>query len=217
MTKKILFRALLGLAPLAPTVAWAQTAPVPVVAPDSTAGPRVPSPEEPVAPTGETASVPATGAIPAPAVVAVPVAGPAKADEPKKKHWYEKLAFRGYTQLRYNREFDVQGAKVQILGDSAVAANQTFSIRRARLILFATRTITLPGYICNRILQRRCPALPMRHFLRRFVIGTPTFTLIAKKNFACAWVNPKYRLALKICSRHKIGYRSIAAMRSTAQ
>lgn len=119
MTKRIIVCALLGFAP-AVASAQATDEPVPVV---------------PGAP-GATITVP-VDLVPRDHVapVTMSLVSPAKTDEPKKKHWYEKLSFRGYTQLRYSRAFDVQGAKVQILGDSAVAATQTFSIRRARLIL----------------------------------------------------------------------------------
>ena len=141
MTKRIMVCALVGLAPGA---ALAQVLPEPAPTIDAS-----------VAPTGAAATGAAptgaapTGASPAdlanlavtklPSTVAptavVPIEAPAKTDESKNQRWYQKLAIRGYTQLRYSRAFDVQGAKVQLLGDSAVAANQTFSIRRARLIL----------------------------------------------------------------------------------
>ena len=124
MTKRIIVCALLGLAPgLAMAQSTAAPEPVASPVPDAPVVQVVPVPADTVASVSVSVEAPAK------------TEAPAKKDEPKKKHWYEKLAFRGYTQLRYAREFDVEGAKIQILGDSAVAANQTFSIRRARLIL----------------------------------------------------------------------------------
>jgi len=61
-----------------------------------------------------------------------------KADDAKKeKKWFEKLAFRGYTQIRINEAFedDDSLAPAQYVADSSIGENQNFLIRRARLIL----------------------------------------------------------------------------------
>ncbi|MFO1062370.1 MAG: porin [Pirellulales bacterium] len=55
----------------------------------------------------------------------------------KKKHWYEKYTIRGYTQVRFNQEtVELENsAPAQHVGDRSVGDDQSFSIRRARLIL----------------------------------------------------------------------------------
>lgn len=64
----------------------------------------------------------------------------AKAKQPKK--WYEKLAIRGYTQLRINEVFEESGTLGRPFhnGDSSIGDNQSFLIRRARIILFGDVT-----------------------------------------------------------------------------
>ncbi len=60
-----------------------------------------------------------------------------KPDAPKKKSWYDKISLRGYTQLRYS---DVTAtsdgsAPAQHVLDRSIATNQSFLVRRARVIL----------------------------------------------------------------------------------
>jgi hypothetical protein len=59
-----------------------------------------------------------------------------KKKEPKK--WYEKLAMRGYTQMRISKVTDLEPGSypAQVVGDRSVGDNQEFLIRRARLIIF---------------------------------------------------------------------------------
>ncbi|MFO0884004.1 MAG: porin [Pirellulales bacterium] len=54
----------------------------------------------------------------------------------KEKKWYEKYTVRGYAQFRYNQILDESpgSAPAQHVGDSSVGENQSFLIRRARLI-----------------------------------------------------------------------------------
>lgn len=60
-----------------------------------------------------------------------------KDEKPKEKKWYEKLAIRGYAQFRYNPILaDYGDAPPQHVGDFSVRDDQTFFIRRARLILY---------------------------------------------------------------------------------
>ncbi len=60
-----------------------------------------------------------------------------KAEEPAEKKWYDKLSIRGYAQFRINETLDVEpdSAPAQHVGDRSVGDNQSFLIRRARLIL----------------------------------------------------------------------------------
>ncbi len=60
-----------------------------------------------------------------------------KAEEPKPKKWYEKINFRGYTQIRANETIWHRPgtAAPSHVSDRAVGEAQNFSIRRARVIL----------------------------------------------------------------------------------
>jgi len=57
-------------------------------------------------------------------------------DAKKEKKWFEKYTVRGYAQFRINEVFDEgNGAQPHHNGDSSIGENQSFLIRRARLIL----------------------------------------------------------------------------------
>jgi hypothetical protein len=57
-------------------------------------------------------------------------------DAKKEKKWFEKYTIRGYAQFRINEVFDNSGpARPHHNGDSSIGDNQSFLIRRARLIL----------------------------------------------------------------------------------
>jgi Phosphate-selective porin O and P len=60
-----------------------------------------------------------------------------KKDEKKDKKWFEKYTLRGYTQIRFNQELFVNppSAPAQYVGDRSVSEDQSFLVRRARLIL----------------------------------------------------------------------------------
>jgi hypothetical protein len=60
-----------------------------------------------------------------------------KKKEEKKKAWYEKLTLRGYAQVRINHIADLRDGSfpAQLPADASVANNQSFLIRRARLIV----------------------------------------------------------------------------------
>jgi Phosphate-selective porin O and P len=60
-----------------------------------------------------------------------------KADAAKEKKWFEKYTIRGYAQFRINDVLDETDglAPAQHVGDSSVGENQTFLIRRARVII----------------------------------------------------------------------------------
>lgn len=72
-------------------------------------------------------------ALPAPATPVAPAAPkPAKKSE---KHWYEKVKFRGYTQVRYNQLGVTNENLVNTQGDRSIGKDGGILIRRARLIL----------------------------------------------------------------------------------
>jgi hypothetical protein len=60
-----------------------------------------------------------------------------KSAKEKKKPWYEKLTLRGYAQVRISDNVSLQRDSFppHLVGDPSVGDNQSFSIRRARLIL----------------------------------------------------------------------------------
>jgi len=56
-------------------------------------------------------------------------------DKPKAPKWYDQLNLRGYTQFRYHSVLDRQGAELNVPNDRSVSENNTFFIRRGRIIL----------------------------------------------------------------------------------
>lgn len=73
---------------------------------------------------------------------AVPVA----AEKPKAK-WFERLALRGYTQFRYNEVLDNALDDYRHYADRSWADDQSFLIRRARVVLSGDLTDHLAVYI----------------------------------------------------------------------
>ena len=59
------------------------------------------------------------------------------ADAKKDKKWFDKYTIRGYAQVRYNEILskDDLSAPPQYVGDRSVSEDQTFLLRRARLII----------------------------------------------------------------------------------
>jgi len=60
--------------------------------------------------------------------------------EPKKTSWDERFTVRGYLQVRFNRAFTTEPRFENELADQAIAADNRFSIRRARFVLSGTVT-----------------------------------------------------------------------------
>jgi hypothetical protein len=58
-------------------------------------------------------------------------------DQQAKKKWYERLSIRGYAQFRLNETLreEEDGAPAHHAGDRSVGDDQTFLIRRARVII----------------------------------------------------------------------------------
>ena len=58
-------------------------------------------------------------------------------EEKKEKKWYDRLSIRGYAQFRFNETLHVEddSALPHYVGDRSVDENQTFLIRRARVII----------------------------------------------------------------------------------
>ncbi len=68
----------------------------------------------------------------------------------KKKHWYENLNIRGYSQFRFGRtvEQNPDGAEPNLLADRSINGNaENFSIRRNRIIIFGDVSEHLFMYI----------------------------------------------------------------------
>ena len=49
--------------------------------------------------------------------------------------WYERLAFRGYTQMRYTEVIDGNGPAVEVPADRSANANESFVLRRGRVVM----------------------------------------------------------------------------------
>lgn len=64
-----------------------------------------------------------------------------------EKHWYDKLSLRGYTQFRTTFASDDDEAKIFHPADKTVVSDQTFLIRRGRLILSGDVSDHLALYI----------------------------------------------------------------------
>ncbi len=62
---------------------------------------------------------------------------PSKPEAPKPKKWFDKLSIRGYAQFRINEVTHMEdgSARPQYVGDRSLADNQSFLIRRARVII----------------------------------------------------------------------------------
>ncbi len=140
---------------LIPAVALAQ--PTPPVAQGRPADPVPPTPPEPPTrpvpappptapePPAEPVSPPPVTITPTTPFLPTPATPPAK-DEKKKTPWYEKLSARGYAQVRFNRLYATEDDFKNDLGDRAIAKNNTFSIRRARLVVSGDVTPFLAIY-----------------------------------------------------------------------
>lgn len=70
----------------------------------------------------------ATATTPAPAVAATPTTS-------SSKKWYDRLALRGYMQLRYNEGVGGDADDLRAPGDRFIGKNQNLGIRRARLVV----------------------------------------------------------------------------------
>jgi hypothetical protein len=59
-----------------------------------------------------------------------------KKETHEKAHWYDKMAIRGYMQVRYNRLLETNPKLRNEQGDKSIGDNNGFFIRRARIIFF---------------------------------------------------------------------------------
>lgn len=76
------------------------------------------------------------------------VSGAAEAAAEKPKSWYEKYRLSGYAQFRINEtlSLDEGSAPAQHVGDASVGEDQSFFIRRARIILSGNVTDQIAIY-----------------------------------------------------------------------
>lgn len=51
------------------------------------------------------------------------------------KKWYDRISLRGYTQLRYNHGLGAEAGKLRAPGDRFIGDDQSFGIRRARVVI----------------------------------------------------------------------------------
>lgn len=66
-----------------------------------------------------------------------PSSSSSSSSSPKPKKWYDKLSIRGYAQFRFNQGLSQQpgSAPAQYVGDRSIGDDQSFLIRRARVII----------------------------------------------------------------------------------
>ncbi len=121
-------------------------------------------------------------------------------DAKKEKKWFEKYTIRGYAQFRVNEVFDNDGpAKAHHVGDSSIGDNQSFLIRRARLILSGdvSEHVSLyfqPDFASN------VPGSPDANQFAQFETSTRTCFLTTTRNYAFASGSPRFPTAGRICS-----------------
>jgi hypothetical protein len=65
---------------------------------------------------------------------------PGLADKPLPEKWYDRLSFRGYTQLRLSEVVAHDGPALEVPNDRSVRENESFLIRRGRLVLSGDAT-----------------------------------------------------------------------------
>lgn len=111
-------------APEAPTTAPATPAPAPAPAPQTAAGPVAISVKDAEQDKALADLKTATTGTPAP-VVRAALAG----------KWYERLQMRGYSQFRYAEVGASSGAVLEVPADRSVNPNESFVLRRGRVII----------------------------------------------------------------------------------
>ncbi|QWT22223.1 OprO/OprP family phosphate-selective porin [Bacillus sp. NP157] len=91
------------------------------------------------------AGAPTAGGTSAVGAPAVAVAKPSASSS--SKAWYEKLAIRGYVQMRYNQGLDDGAKDLKSPGDRFIGRDQGFGIRRARVVISGDVTDKMSIYI----------------------------------------------------------------------
>lgn len=138
----------LALVTLVPALAVGQpdAGSPPVTSPVPGSTPSAETTQEPTTTAAPVAAEPAQHpAEPAPPTTAAPTTT-AAAHGDKKVPWYEKLTIRGYAQLRYNRLYATEDGFKNDLGDKNIADGNSFSLRRARLVVSGDVTPFLSVY-----------------------------------------------------------------------
>lgn len=83
----------------------------------------------------------------APVSVAPPRAAASTPASPATKAWYDTIKLRGYTQIRYNHGVGGDARELSAPGDRFIGDNQSFGIRRARLVFSGQLTEHVSFYI----------------------------------------------------------------------
>ncbi|SFR94667.1 Phosphate-selective porin [Dyella sp. OK004] len=89
-------------------------------------------------------ATPATGTA---TVTAAPTAPSTPAAKPAAKKWYDRIALRGYMQMRYNQDVGGDAGLLRAPGDRFIGDNQGFGIRRARVVLSGDITDQVSFYL----------------------------------------------------------------------
>jgi len=121
-------------------------------------------------------------------------------DAKKDKKWFEKYTIRGYAQFRVNEVFNNDGpAKAHHVGDSSVGDNQSFLIRRARLVFSGdvsehlSLTFSLTSPLTFQEVRMPISSLRFETFTRMWLSTT-------KRNYAFELGSPRFPTAGRIYS-----------------
>ena len=136
-----------------------------------------------------------------------------KKDEKKEKKWYEKYTLRGYTQLRFNQELFSRGgsAPPQHVGDRSISEDQSFLIRRARLI-FASEINDYAALYFQPDFAVTPPGSPdQNHFAQLRDLYADLY-LDTEKEYRFRVGNPRFRMVGRTCNRVPIAFRWIEPM-----
>ncbi|MCK8456417.1 porin [Sphingomonas faeni] len=121
------------------TIAELKAANAPVAS-RASASSASPSPPAPIAPAQTQVAAPTPPSIP-PAPQPVPTTQLAEAQPKPERAWYDRIALRGYTQMRFNeilsgdRTAPDGRSRLRSVHDGAIGDNNNFSLRRVRLVL----------------------------------------------------------------------------------
>ncbi len=116
-------------------------------------------------------------------------------DAKKGKKWFEKYTIRGYAQFRINEVVSDYGpAASQAVGDQSVSPNQSFLIRRARLILQGDVSEHLSLYF-QPDFASNVPGSPDANQFAQIVTSMATCIWMMNECTGFASVNPKCRMA----------------------
>ncbi len=114
-------------------------------------------------------------------------------DKKKEKKWFEKYTIRGYAQLRYNEILTREdfSAPPQYVGDRSVGEDQTFFLRRARVIIQGDVSEHMGIYL-QPDFASTLTAVSMQSSSRRSETGMPTVMSTRRRSIAFDLDSPRF-------------------------